>query len=325
MMGKRKLLSVVVPVFKVEAYLDRCISSIVSQSYRNLEIILVDDGSPDNSPAICDAWAERDRRVRVIHQKNAGSAAARNRALDLVQGQYVAFVDSDDYIATDMFEYLIGLLEDGADIAECAFQTVHDDSYRFQDSEDVVRHYSASEAMALHLRDAAFRQLIWNKIYRREVIADVRFAPGKRIDDEFFTYRLLGNANRLVKSTRVLYAYRQQDASVMHSLSSMMMAQAVEAKTERHRYILERFPDLREESLKNLWFTALYQGQQLLRIEGNDTQKAAFEQIRQYLRDFPMNHETLRCCSTKEKLWLEMARCSFLITCRIRNKMRIGV
>ena len=96
------LISVIVPVYKVEKYLDRCVQSIVDQTYKNLEIILVDDGSPDNCPAMCDAWAEKDHRIKVIHQQNAGGGAARNAALDIAQGDLIAFADSDDYLAPDM-------------------------------------------------------------------------------------------------------------------------------------------------------------------------------------------------------------------------------
>ena len=118
------LISVIVPVYKVEPYLDKCISSIVNQTYKNLEIILVDDGSPDNCPAMCDAWAEKDSRIRVLHQRNQGGGAARNAGLDLTSGSLIAFVDSDDYIAPVMYAHLYELLKSGADIAECSYVEV---------------------------------------------------------------------------------------------------------------------------------------------------------------------------------------------------------
>ena len=114
------LISVIVPVYKVEKYLDKCVSSIINQTHRNLEIILVDDGSPDHCGAMCDAWAEKDSRIKVIHQENAGGGAARNAALDMARGELIAFVDSDDYIAPDMYEHLYKLIATGADIAEFA-------------------------------------------------------------------------------------------------------------------------------------------------------------------------------------------------------------
>lgn len=125
------LISIIVPVYNVEKYLDRCIQSIVEQTYRNLEIILVDDGSTDGSEKICDSWAVKDNRIRVIHQNNMGGGAARNAALDVAKGDFIAFVDSDDYISADMYEYLHGLMDNGFDIAECSYVQVNDDSEPF--------------------------------------------------------------------------------------------------------------------------------------------------------------------------------------------------
>ena len=124
-----ELISIVVPVYKVEPYLDKCVSSIVNQTYKNLEIILVDDGSPDNCPVMCDAWAEKDNRIRVIHKPNGGLSDARNAGMSAATGELIAFVDSDDWIAPDMYEKLYHrLTEDGSDIAACGVQMVWEDN-----------------------------------------------------------------------------------------------------------------------------------------------------------------------------------------------------
>ena len=123
-----ELISVIVPVFKVDPYLDRCVESIVNQTYRNLEIILVDDGSPDSCGAMCDAWAEKDRRIKVIHKKNGGLSDARNAGLDIATGTLIGFVDSDDFIRSDMYLLLMErLMEDGSDIAACGVEMVFED------------------------------------------------------------------------------------------------------------------------------------------------------------------------------------------------------
>ena len=115
------LISVIVPIYNVEKYLDRCVDSIINQTYKNLEIILVDDGSPDNCLAICDSWAEKDRRIKVIHKENGGVSSARNSALDIASGDYIGFVDSDDWIEPDMYEILIkNAKKYDADISRCA-------------------------------------------------------------------------------------------------------------------------------------------------------------------------------------------------------------
>lgn len=318
---EQPLISVIVPVYKVEPYLDKCISSIANQTYTNMEIILVDDGSPDNCPAMCDAWAEKDNRIRVLHQRNQGGGAARNAGLDFASGGLIAFVDSDDYIAPDMYAHLYELLKAGADIAECGYVEVAGDDAVFACGYE-TRSYTAQEAMAEHIRDRFFRQLIWNKLYRRHVMDGIRFPTDKKIDDEFFTYRVLGNANTLIHSTKVCYAYRQQPESVMHSMPISKRIQAVEAKTQRHTYIKNHFPELTDLSARDLWFTCIYQGQLALR----ELNKAEAEKILTYFKNLVETHPfQMEGCSLKERLWLNMAKSSLAVACRIRNALKIGL
>ena len=317
-----ELISIIVPVYRVEPYLDACVESIVCQTYRNLEIILVDDGSPDRSGEICDKWAAQDERIRVIHQKNAGGAAARNVAMDIAKGKLIAFVDSDDYIAADMYEHLRKLIATGADIAECGHIDVWDSNATFSSEYDGVQVYTAEEAMVEHINDRIFRQLIWNKIYRREVIGDIRFPVGKKIDDEFFTYQVLGNAGTLIRSEKICYAYRQQESSVMHTMSADKRLQAVEAKMQRHNYIRDHFPELIDLSLKELWFTCMYQGQLSLRCADRQIQRNTIAYLRRVLREYPFH---LVGCTTKEKMWLAALRNSFTCVCALRNMLKIGL
>ena len=315
------LISVIVPVYKVEPYLDKCISSIVNQTYTNLEIILVDDGSPDNCPAMCDAWAEKDSRIRVLHQRNQGGGAARNAGLDLASGSLIAFVDSDDYIVPDMYAHLYTLLEQSVDIAECSYVEVAGNDAVFACGYE-TRSYTAQEAMAEHIRDRVFRQLIWNKLYRRHVIDGIRFPTDKKIDDEFFTYRVLGNANALIHSTKVCYAYRQQSESVTHSMPISKRIQAVEAKTQRHTYIKNHFPELTDLSARDLWFTCIYQGQLALRELPLTESRSTMLYLEKTLANIPLRS---RAGGLKEFVWLTMANINFLKTCKIRNALGIGL
>ena len=317
-----ELISVIVPVYKVEPYLDKCIQSIVDQTYRNLEIILVDDGSPDRCGEICDAWAAKDSRIKVIHQENAGGGPARNAGLDIASGNLIAFVDSDDYLAPDMYAHLYELLSQGADIAECAHQDVWDSSAEFPDVDFSVSRWSTQSALELHIQDRLFRQLIWNKLYRRETIGDIRFPVGTRIDDEFFTYRVLANAGTLIRSNRVCYAYRQQQSSVMHTLSNAARLAGIEAKRQRYAFMQERFPTLVPLCAKELWFTCLYQGQLALRTAPQPETAQLLEQLRSILRSSPAPKIG---CTRKERLWLTLARRSFAGTCRLRNLLKIGL
>lgn len=275
-MNELPLISVIIPVYRVEQYLDFCLQSITGQTYQNLEIILVEDGSPDNSGAICDAWAEKDRRIRVIHQKNAGGGPARNAALDVATGELLAFVDSDDYIAPDMFCHLYeNMKKTGADVSECDFLETAGNDAVFPEEKGTVSVYTREEAMRHHIRDTIFRQLIWNKLYRRELSEGVRFPSGTKIDDEYFTYRLLANAGKLVRSTKVCYAYRQQQSSVMHQQFSLKRVEALQAKQQRLVFLEQRMPELVGEAKEDLTMACLFCMQSSLRaLQGEDRKKA---------------------------------------------------
>lgn len=316
------LISVIVPVYKVEAYLDKCVQSIVDQTYRNLEIILVDDGSPDNCGAMCDAWAEKDSRIKVIHQENQGGGMARNAGLDKSKGNVIAFVDSDDYIAPDMYEHLYSLLASDVDIAECGYMGVTGDNAVFDTVDKHVEIYPTTAAMREHVQDHLFRQVLWNKLYRRNVTESVRFPAGTGIDDEFWTYRAIGNARKLVHSSCVMYAYRQQSQSVMHTLNTERRIRAVEAKRQRHEYIVENFSELTEMSLQNLWFTCLYQGQFTLRNSNTEEATQVMDYLQTVLRKYPA--ASVRG-TAKERIWLTMAGISLEATCHLRNLLKIGL
>jgi glycosyltransferase involved in cell wall biosynthesis len=321
-MKEMPLISVILPVYRVEKYLDRCLQSVTEQTYRNLEIILVDDGSPDRSGELCDAWAAKDSRIKVIHQENTGGGAARNAALDIATGAWIGFVDSDDYIAPYMLEYLHSLMDQETDIAECSYMDVTQDDALFPDGPVSISFWNTQTAMEAHLRDRFFRQLIWNKLYRREVIGDIRFPVGTKIDDEFFTYRVLGNAKRLVLSNRVCYAYRQQPESVMHSQNVSTRLQGLRAKTERCDYLGEHFPELLAMARAALWFSCLYNGQLFLQQCPQGQCTDAFGALRAILNNYPLLPYS---GSVKERIWLTLAKVSFAGTCRLRNLLGIGL
>ena len=252
------LISVIVPVYRVECYLDRCIQSITEQTYANLEILLMDDGSPDGSGEICDRWAEKDSRIRVIHKENAGAGAARNTALDMAKGEIIAFVDSDDYLHPNLYSHLYGLMDDGVDIAECEIGITEDDDLAMDDGTGAdILICETEDALRLHIQDEIFRQTPPNKLYRGDCVGAIRFPEGNLIDDEFFTYRVLGNAKKLAHSSACMYAYRQQSGSAMHKPYSLRRLQGLDAKLQRLTWLRERFPGLVQEAKADLLMTAL--------------------------------------------------------------------
>lgn len=318
-MTEKPLISVIVPVYKVEAYLDRCVQSIVGQTYQNLEIILIDDGSPDDCGAMCDAWAEKDSRIRVIHQKNAGGGAARNTGLAAAEGELIAFVDSDDYLQAHMYEHLYALLDETVDIAECVMiMTESDDADMDDGSGAQVKVVDTEQALALHIRDEMFCQTPPNKLYRREVIADIRFPVGNLIDDEFFTYRVLGNARHLAHSSARMYAYRQQPDSAMHKPFSLKRLQGLYAKQQRLEYLTERMPNLADEARFELYFSCVFAMQGCLK----SLPKEELEQARQIIGGITAKLTPVSAnpqASRMKNILLKMAQTNFEGTCRLLN------
>ena len=319
------LISVIVPVYKVENYLDRCIESIVNQTYRNLEIILVDDGSPDGCPAMCDKWAKKDKRIKVIHSQNGGSARARNLALEVANGEYIAFCDSDDVMHPEMLEILHKVsIEKQVDVVECAYSDLFGDVFTDFKEELKTEIYDSQSALDGNIRDACFGQVIWNKIYKSASVGKVRFIEKKMIDDEFWTYRVIGNANKLARINRKLYFYRQQDQSIMHRPYSEERLAAVEAHVERHEYIMMKYPGLVDQSLIRLWFDCRYHGQMSEKHLSKEETKKNYVYLKAVLKKYPLRFPELKGQPLKEKVWLAMEMLSLPLTCKIRNLLNVG-
>lgn len=317
-------ISVIVPVYKVESYLDKCISSIVNQTYKNLEIILVDDGSPDNCPAMCDAWTERDSRIRVMHKPNGGLSDARNAGIVVATGELMAFVDSDDWIAPDMYEHLYRrLAEDNSDIAACGVQMVWEDK---TPSRTLTREGSCvlnqEEAMRAIIEESWLKQPVWYKLYKTALVRDILFPKGKYHEDVFWSYQAVGRAQRVSVSDHIGYYYLQRGGSIMGEGYSLKRLDAVEAKVQRCAYIQERFPALSALSIKDLWFTCIYQGQMAMRCLNTVEAKKVLPYLKSVLQTNPVQEKEF---SAKERLWLGLARNGLETTCRVRNILKIGL
>jgi len=320
----KPLISIIVPIYNVEQYLNRCIESIVNQTYKNLEIILIDDGSIDHCPQICDEWQKKDNRIIVIHSKNKGAGNARNIGLKIAKGSFISFVDSDDLICIDFIEYLYSLFVSDIDIVECDFIHFVDEVHFYKKDKYINKEYNMVEAMKHHINDKIFKQVIWNKLYRKKIIESIYFPIGKQIDDEFWTYKIIANANRLIHSTKIGYAYRQQEQSVMHLLNAEKRLQAMSAKVHRHEYICKNIPMLEIDSLCNLWFTCIFQGQLILKTMNKQERKKGLVKLEKILQQYPIKKKKLNIVR-KQRIWLNMARMSFYWTCLGRNILKIGL
>lgn len=248
------LISVIVPVYKVEKFLRKCIESIVNQTYKNLEIILVDDGSPDGCPEICDEYARRDPRIKVVHKTNGGLSDARNAGLAEAEGEFIGFVDSDDFIEAEMYRKLLcALKENDADMAVCNEICVDENSARM---ELVLysRPYGilSKEDALKEVAQGIFPSVAWNKLYRRKIFGKVKFIRGKCHEDEFFLHEIVFQCEKIVTISDRLYFYTVGRKGSITAEFSINRFDGVEAMCCRYKFFEEKGLDDLLPSAKNL-------------------------------------------------------------------------
>lgn len=257
---KEKLISVIIPIYKVEQYLDECVESIIKQTYKNLEIILVDDGSPDGCPQMCDEWARKDERIRVVHKKNGGLSSARNAGLDVATGEYVSFVDSDDFIALDALQNLHDrfLRSEGIGIVSGMI-------YRYQDDKtcNFKQAWTLAEEKIIPAKDFLLETMsqktsytVWNKLYKREILDGVRFRVGRNNEDTLFMYdlgkRMCGMDVSMVEIPKYVYYYRYREDSICTTSKvplaidvlgnlELMMHDCEKSATQLHEVLYEQY------------------------------------------------------------------------------------
>jgi len=245
------LISIIVPIYKVESYLRQCLNSILVQTYRNLEIILVDDGSPDKCGEICDEYQKKDSRIKVIHKKNGGLSDARNAGLNIVTGEYIGFIDSDDWIAPDMYQYLLdGIKQYDSDIAVCEYFNVYNEksvaTYRTED-----RYFAGNEAMKA-LLELKIGNYAWNKLYKVKLFEDIRYPVGMNYEDVRTTYRLVEKCKSVVALCQPKYYYRQNNFGIVYEPSISNKISCVQSRMDRYRVLGEQWPDLQSFLLKEI-------------------------------------------------------------------------
>ncbi len=237
--------SVIVPIFKVEKYLDRCISSILNQTYKNLEIILVDDGSPDNCPKLCDEYARQDKRVRVIHKENGGLSDARNAGIDIATGDFLTFIDSDDCVSNFFVEKLLNLSKsNNAEIVSCGIQRFKE-NIAVEQNEISISQYTKKEALINTFRSTDYEFIVaWGKLYKKELFETIRYPLGKIHEDEFICHRLFNKTNNLVVTSEKLYFYFINSESITGVGYKLKRINYLEALEDRVRFFKEKYIDL---------------------------------------------------------------------------------
>lgn len=245
-----KIISIIVPIYKVEKYLDRCINSILNQTFKDFELILVDDGSPDRCGDICEKYAKKDKRIKVIHKENGGLSDARNVGLDIATGKFIGFIDSDDFIHKDMYMVLYdAIIKSKSDISQCKFKyfSKEDELNKNIINDGKYEIYNNINAIEEIIDNKNLNTNVWNKLYKRELFNDIRFPKGKIHEDEFVTYKVFYRAKTVSYVNKELYYYFSNDTGIMKNLNINSKFDWIEAIEERNEFLLS----IKEKSLFN--------------------------------------------------------------------------
>lgn len=289
----KNLVSIIVPVFNVENYIQRCIDSLCNQTYKNLEIILVNDGSLDNSALLCETAAKRDNRIKVIHQKNSGSSIARNKGLEHATGEFITFVDSDDHMETNTIEEALQLLINH-DLDTVEYERDDPSGKKNLDGSFVIE--TQEQAIIRIIKDSSFQ--VWKRIYKASLISNMKFIPGIIHQDVFFVVDLLNKVNKIGHLNKPLYKYNRENLSVIRSRYTLVKTQAGINATE---YILQNLPSSEKvmDSLST-YVVSYYTGHffSLCRNKELDHSRV----IRQKLRGQIRKHATFK--NTGQRSWI---------------------
>lgn len=323
---KQPLVSVIIPVYMVSDYLDRCIKSVVDQRYSHLEIILVDDGSSDDCAHQCDEWAKKDDRITVIHKLNGGQADARNYAVQIAYGEYISYIDSDDYISDDFIEVLLSTaLTHNSDIAVCdhikfdaggKYEEYHDDL--------AVRDYSTTEGLLDVIEGKQFHLHVWDKLYKRDVVQNVYFDAGKIHEDVFWIYQTFGNAKRITKINRTLYFYLQRESSTMGQGYSLRSMDFLEGKNKSRLYIETHFPELALQAKLDFFGSCMYTLQCVIKYMSGKDKRQAIAIIRKYKKKCRLTFKDIKAVPDNSKKYFYLAKINLYLCCWLRATLNIG-
>lgn len=246
---KEDLITIVIPIYKVEKYLKKCINSVLNQTYQNLEIILVNDGSPDNCPQICEQYAEKDNRIKVLHKENGGLSDARNAGIDIAKGKYITFIDSDDYVTNDYVEYMYKLIKKyNTKMSTCEAQRVN------TEKEASITEYT--ENIEVLTKKELFYKILFAqksdvsacfKLYETELFSDIRYPKGVVYEDTATTYKLIEKCDKIATGNKKCYFYctRPNSISKIKGFNKNEL-DYIKNTEEMLRYLKNEYPDLKQ-------------------------------------------------------------------------------
>ena len=297
-MRDNTLISIVVPIYNTAKYLDKCVGTLVSQSYADIEIILVDDGSPDESPAMCDKWAIRDKRIKVIHKTNGGLSDARNCGLRIARGDYIIFIDSDDWVDTDMMKVLISTaIKYEADIVNCQFveEKNRNTNTKLQPRYPLMA-ATASEGIFLLIKDTIVTNHVWRNLFKKEVLHDIEFPKGKNFEDIHIMHEIFFKSKKIVFIGDVLYHYFTNPEGIVRTKSDKNSMDYLEAFKKRELFFQENMPEALDVHRTHM-FRKVYGEWKQIKKRYNDTKKEETRDLLLYaesiLIKFPLRNVLL--------------------------------
>lgn len=302
-------ISIIVPVYNVEEYLPKCLDTILNQSFRDFEVILVNDGSKDNSGFICEKYAKKDSRIRIIHKENGGLSSARNAGLDIAKGRYIGFIDSDDFIDLKMYEQLYNMIKIyNADIAICSYECVSKHAIiknkNYKDKLEEIKVFNNIEALNQTLEENGVEFIVaWNKLYKSSVFENLRFKEGKVHEDEFIVHQVLYKSNIVVYTPKKLYYYLQRENSITGESFNIKRTDYLEALTERIYFYNEKNLDYLKEKTEYQYLKLYFKYYFKVKNDLKDTEKV--KKLKQNFIDTFRTLSKSNIYSKKEKLsWI---------------------
>lgn len=239
------LISIIIPVYNVEQYLERCVKSVISQTYKDLQIILVDDGAKDSSGQMCDELAKLDNRIEVIHKENGGLSDARNHGMRIAKGKYIGFVDSDDYIAEDMFETLYRVItENKSDISIVSFYEIYNDKLIGVRDSGKLEIMNKQEAIKELLIDTKIQSYAWNKLFRKELFDGLEFPTGKNFEDIATTLLLFEKCDKVTLLEEPKYYYLRRDNSIIGVRNTKTYTDYLDVIYDKYMYLKDKYPEI---------------------------------------------------------------------------------
>lgn len=286
------VISVIIPVYNSKSYLDCCLESVISQTFKDLEIIIVNDGSSDGSKEICEKYAKKDSRIKLINQENQGVSAARNKGLDVAQGEYIGFLDSDDFIKHDMYEKLYKLItENKADISVCAVEEI--DAYgekkiSNKDSKYKTFIFDTKEAVECILSGKFLTMYSVNKLYRRELFENIRYKIGVIYEDTILSTQIFAKSKKVVYNSQVLYYYvRNPDSITLQKFSSKDM-DIIDSGEYVSKFIEERIPSLKKAAEYRKFWSYLHVLDRII-LSGMDRSDYRYRKIMYFIKNNGVN------------------------------------